>query len=169
MFKLTLSDRATFDKMLAKAQALATGRVSRALMPRIAANEVRRLATDAKSSATGPNGKAWKKTKDGRPLRWPSQARITVTIVGGKVVARVTGPDYLAAQHSGWRRMVLVMPRARGGGRASGPARMRRWRGPPRRILPKKSIPKQWADPIVKALNAGWRTFMVSTSLKRAK
>lgn len=168
--KLTVQDRATFDRMLAKAQALASGRVSRVLAPRVAGNMVRQLASEAKATQTNPAGKAWPKTKNKQPLKWPSRATVRVELVGGKVVATVTGPDYLVPQHSGWRRMAIAQPRAGDGSRASGPGRIkRRWRGKARRILPKGSVPRRWADPILKAINAGWRSFMTTMSLAKAR
>jgi hypothetical protein len=48
-------------------------------------------------------------------------------------------------------------------------ATVKRWGGKPRRIIPKGSVPKGWATVITKALNGGWRSFMGSTSLARAK
>jgi hypothetical protein len=169
-------DKRTFDRMVAKAQALATGRVSKALMPRIAGGEVKRLAAQAKSSQTAPTGKGWPKTKDGRALQWPSQASIKVTVSNGKIVIKVTGPKYLAAQHSGWRRFraarrhEMARDAAKVAKTGKGKiATVKRWGGKPRRIIPKGSVPKGWATVITKALNGGWRSFMGSTSLARAK
>jgi hypothetical protein len=49
-------DKRTFDRMVAKAQALATGRVSKALMPRIAGGEVKRLAAQLEELADRADG-----------------------------------------------------------------------------------------------------------------
>jgi hypothetical protein len=171
-----VGDKRGLDTLIAKAQAIATGRISRALMPRIAGGEVRRMANNAKSSQTSPNGKTWPKTKSGEALKWPSQAKIVVALVNGKVTLKVTGPQYLAPQHSGWRRVRAARPAemakdakriARTGkGKV---ALLKRYGGKPRRIVPKGAVPKPWAKVITEALNAGWRSFMVSTSVGKAK
>jgi len=169
-------DKRTFDKMVAKAQALATGRVSKALMPRIAGAEVKRLASLAKATQTAPTGKKWPRTKDGKPLQWPAKAVIKVAISNGRIVVTVSGPRWLAAQHSGWRRFRAAktqeMLRDAKRVERTGKGKIRtvkRWGGKPRRIVPKGSVPKGWANVITKALNAGWRSFMTSTNVARAR
>lgn len=166
---LKLTNPATLNQMVAKAQALASGRLSRAIMPRVAAGVVTDLAREGKSSQSSPQGRPWPRTKNGEALRWPGEATLTVRVVAGKVVATITGPGYVKYQHSGWRRMAIATPKV-GGKRSYGPGRItKRWRGKARRILPKGSPPPPWKRALLDALNAGWRSFMHTASVKRAR
>jgi hypothetical protein len=169
-FKLSALNRSTFDRMLARAQALATGKLSKGVAPRAAAAEVRTLAGESKAAQKSPQGRPWPKTKDKAALKWPSQARVTVTVQNGKVVAVLTWPSYLVPQHGGWSRFAVARPKAGNGQRASGPGRIsKRWRGKARRVLPKNTPPPPWKKKIVAALNQGWRSFMHSASVKRSR
>lgn len=177
------------DRMVAKVQAIATGKVSRVMMPRIAAGQVRGLAGESKAAQKSPQGRSWPKTKDKASLKWPAAATIRVDIVGGKVVAVISGPDWVKYQHGGWSKMTVVAPKAtrhrhqhassaadvrriqreqahREKRNAGG---VRRWRGKARRILPKNTPPPPWKKQILAAINQGWRGFMHSASVKRAK
>ena len=79
------------------------------------------------SKGTDPNGKAWKKTLDGRqPLIGAAKA-LGVTAIGPRVIAVLRGPE--ARHHLG---------RARG--------------GIVREVLPGKEIPRAWSGPIKRAL-----------------
>jgi len=151
-------DRAALDRMLGKVQALASGRVSKALMPRIARGTVHGLASESKGAQRSPQGRAWPKTRDKAALRWPSSASIRVEVINGKVVATISGPPFVKFQHDGWRKMKVG---------ANG--KIRRWKGKARRIVPKKSPPPPWKKKIVAALNAGWRGFMHSANVRAAR
>lgn len=156
--------------MVGKLQAIATGKLSKGMMPRIAAGEVRGLAGESKAAQKSPQGRAWPKTKDKAALKWPAAATIRVDIVGGKVIAVISGPPWVKFQHGGWSKMATAAPRAGDGSRASGPARIsKRWRGKARRILPKNTPPPPWKKQILAAINQGWLGFMHSASVKRAK
>ena len=145
--------------MLGKVQALASGRVSRQMMPRIARGTVHTLASESKGAQRSPQGRAWPKTKDKAALKWPSSASVRVEVINGKVVATISGPPFVKFQHDGWRKVKVTKDRSR----------VARWKGKARRIVPKKSPPPPWKKKIVAALNAGWRGFMHSANVRAAR
>lgn len=170
---LKLTGGAGFRAMLAKAQALASGQLSKRLAPRIAGDTLVKLGERSRHAQTAPTGRRWPRTKDGRPLQWPSRATVRAEVHGGKVRLVVSGPDYLAPQHSGWRKVrtatatefFAAMSKNAGGKGAT----RKRWGGKPRRIAPKGAVPKPWAAEIAAALNVGWRSFMRVRGLRRSR
>lgn len=161
---------AVWRSMLARAQGLATGALSKRLAPRIAADTLQALAASARSSRTSPAGRAWPATKDGKPLRWPSQATIRTEVNEGKIRLVLTGPSYLAPQHAGWRKMRTASAAeffAAMSKSAAGKSNNRkRWGGKPRRIVPRGAIPAKWKAPLSAALNRGWLSFMKTKSVR---
>ena len=167
-----LTGGAGLRSMLAKAQALATGALSKRLAPRIAGDTIVKLGERARSTATAPSGRKWPATKDGRALRWPAQASIRAEVQDGKIRLVVSGPSYLAPQHSGWRKVRSASTHeflASMSSNASKGQTRKRWGSKPRRIAPKGAVPKPWVAVIAKALNVGWRSFMTSRGVRRAR
>lgn len=171
---LTLrGDLSKFGLWLAKAQQLATGRLSRGIAPKVAGTTLKKLAEAGKSARTNPQGRAWTRTKDGAALKWPTAASVRAEIRDGKVRLVVSGPKWVKYQHSGWSRQRVASSSeffaSMSKNAAAKGATRKRWRGPARRILPKGAIPKRWGAALNAALNAGWRSFMGSTSAKAAR
>jgi len=169
---LRLTGGAGFRAMLARAQALATGALSKRIAPRIAGDTIVKLGARARETATAPSGRRWPATKDGRALRWPAQASVRAEVQDGKIRLVVAGPAYLAPQHSGWRKVRQASTReflASMSANASKGQTRKRWGGKPRRIAPKGPVPKPWAAVIAKALNIGWRSFMSTKGVRRAR
>lgn len=116
------------------------------------------LAETGKATQKNPQGRKWRKTRDGQPLKWPARARLALVIRGTRMTLEVrgkAGEPYIAAQHSG----------------ASHRRGDAKWKSPARRIVPGRSLPKQWAEPIAAVLRISWREFLrgATKSVKAAK
>lgn len=116
------------------------------------------LAEAGKAAQKNPQGRKWRKTRDGQPLKWPGKTRVVVVLRGTRITLEVRGnggEQYVPAQHSG----------------ASHQRGDKKWKTPARRIVPGRSLPKQWAEPIAAALRISWREFLrgATKSVKAAK
>lgn len=152
--------------VMKRVEALQKGRLTRQVV-QSAKKVVHRLAEEGRAGQTNPQGRKWTKKKDGSALRWHQQVKVVTKVRGGAITVQIRGPKWARPLHQGWRTIRLrgvprwvkmrrqdVLEAVKAGADAA------RWKGPARRILPKGSIPKKWAEPVLHAMGVTWREFM---------
>lgn len=111
---------AELEDMIARLRGL--GRAALEAVPEIA-QECKRLVEENVAAQRGPDGEAWPKSKEGRPVLVNAGANVSAQAVGGTALLRLEGPE--ARHHLGVARGKVQ-----------------------RRILPSKGIPAPMAEAI---------------------
>jgi hypothetical protein len=130
-------DFKALEKLIASTGRIASGELVRASIRTMGRTSFD-LAVSGAEAGRNPQGRAWKKKKDGGRALSKVAGRLRLKLqnrVGFEV--RSTNEVDFFHQKGAKRRGT-------------------KWRLPVRRILPKKAMPKPWREVIVERLNADW-------------